>query len=38
LGWRAFADRGWEHEVGSGADALLLANVRFIAGSGAPSF
>ncbi|MBV9810839.1 MAG: TnsA-like heteromeric transposase endonuclease subunit [Solirubrobacterales bacterium] len=34
LGWagRVFAERGWEHEVWSGADAQLLANVRFLAG------
>ena len=34
LAWagRVFADRGWEHEVWSGADAQLLANVRFLAG------
>ena len=29
---RVFAERGWEHEVWSGADAQLLANVRFLAG------
>jgi hypothetical protein len=27
-----FCERGWEHEVWSGADAQLLANVRFLAG------
>ena len=34
LGWagRVFADRGWGHEVWSGADAQLLTNVRFLAG------
>jgi hypothetical protein len=34
LGWagRVFGERGWEHEVWSGADAQLLANVRFLAG------
>jgi len=34
LGWagRVFAERGWGHEVWSGADAQLLANVRFLAG------
>ncbi len=34
LAWagRVFAARGWEHEVWSGADAQLLANVRFYAG------
>ncbi len=34
LGWaaRVFAGRGWEHEVWSGADPQLLANVRFLAG------
>lgn len=34
LAWAAsvFADRGWEHEIWSGADAQLLANVRFLAG------
>jgi hypothetical protein len=34
LGWaaRVFAERGWEHEIWSGADAQLLANVRFLAG------
>ena len=34
LAWagRVFAERGWEHEVWSGADAQLLANVRFLAG------
>jgi hypothetical protein len=34
LAWagRVFADRGWEHEVWSGADAQRLANVRFLAG------
>ncbi len=29
---RVFASRGWEHEVWSGADPQLLANVRFLAG------
>jgi hypothetical protein len=29
-GW-VFAERGWEHEVWSGADPQLLANVRFLA-------
>jgi hypothetical protein len=34
LAWagRVFCERGWEHEVWSGADAQLLANVRFLAG------
>ena len=34
LAWagRVFAERGWEHEVWSGADAQVLANVRFLAG------
>ena len=34
LAWagRVFRERGWEHEVWSGADAQLLANVRFLAG------
>ena len=34
LAWAGcvFAERGWEHEVWSGADAQLLANVRFLAG------
>jgi hypothetical protein len=34
LAWaaRVFAERGWEHEVWSGADAQRLANVRFLAG------
>jgi hypothetical protein len=34
LAWagRVFSDRGWEHEVWSGADAQLLVNVRFLAG------
>jgi hypothetical protein len=27
-----FANRGWEHEVWSGADPQLPANVRFLAG------
>ena len=33
LAWagRVFAERGWEHEVWSGANAQLLANVRFLA-------
>ena len=29
---RVFCERGWEHEVWSGTDAQLLANVRFLAG------
>ena len=34
LAWagRVFAERGWEHEVWSGAHAQLLANARFLAG------
>lgn len=34
LAWAGsvFAERGWEHEIWSGADAQLLANVRFLAG------
>jgi hypothetical protein len=34
LAWagRVFAERGWEHEVWTGTDAQLLANVRFLAG------
>jgi hypothetical protein len=34
LGWAGsvFAERGWGHEVWGGADAQLLANVRFLAG------
>jgi hypothetical protein len=34
LAWAGsvFCERGWEHEVWSGADAQLLANVRFLAG------
>jgi len=34
LAWAGsvFAERGWEHEVWSGTDAQLLANVRFLAG------
>jgi hypothetical protein len=34
LAWagRVFRERGWEHEVWSGADAQLMANVRFLAG------
>ena len=34
LAWAGcvFSERGWEHEVWSGADAQLLANVRFLAG------
>lgn len=34
LAWAGcvFFERGWEHEVWSGADAQLLANVRFLAG------
>lgn len=34
LAWagRVFRERGWEQEVWSGADAQLLANVRFLAG------
>ena len=37
LAWagRVFGDRGWEHEVWSGADAQLLANVRFLRATGA---
>jgi hypothetical protein len=33
LGWagRVFAQRGWRHEVWSGAPAVVLANVRFAA-------
>jgi hypothetical protein len=27
-----FHARGWEHEIWSGADPVLLANVRFLAG------
>ncbi len=27
-----FAARGWDHEIWSGADPVLLANVRFLAG------
>ena len=34
LAWAAgvFSERGWGHEVWSGADAQVLANVRFLAG------
>ncbi|WP_206074629.1 TnsA-like heteromeric transposase endonuclease subunit [Antribacter gilvus] len=34
LGWagEVFAGRGWRHEVWSGAPAVVLANVRFLAG------
>lgn len=34
LSWAGdvFAARGWEHEVWTGADPLMLANVRFLAG------
>ena len=34
LAWaaRVFADRGWEHEVWTGANPQLLANVPFLAG------
>lgn len=34
LAWagRVFASRGWEHEIWSGADPQVLANVRFLAG------
>lgn len=34
LDWagNVFADRGWRHEVWSGADAVVLSNVRFLAG------
>lgn len=34
LAWAGgvFRERGWEHEVWSGADAQLLASVRFLAG------
>ena len=32
VGGAVFAGRGWEHEVWSGTDAQLLANVRFLAG------
>jgi hypothetical protein len=34
LAWagRVFCERGWEHEVWSGTDVQLLANVRFLAG------
>lgn len=34
LAWaaRVFCERGWEHEVWSGTDAQLLANVRYLAG------
>jgi hypothetical protein len=34
LAWagEVFADRGWEHEIWSGAAPVLLANVRFLAG------
>jgi hypothetical protein len=29
---KVFAGRGWRHEVWSGADSVVLANVRFLAG------
>ena len=34
LAWagHVFVERGWDHEVWSGADAQLLANVRFLSG------
>jgi hypothetical protein len=34
LAWagRIFAVRGWQHEIWSGADPYLLANLRFLAG------
>jgi hypothetical protein len=34
LGWagKVFAERGWRHEVWSGAGEVMLANVRFLAG------
>jgi hypothetical protein len=34
LAWagEVFAARGWEHEIWSGAEPVLLANVRFLAG------
>jgi len=34
LAWagRVFAGRGWEHEIWSGTDPQVLANVRFLAG------
>ena len=34
LGWagEVFAARGWRHEIWSGAEPVLLANVRFLAG------
>jgi len=34
LSWagRIFAARGWQHEIWSGADPYLLANLRFLAG------
>jgi len=34
LSWagEVFAGRGWEHEVWSAADPMMLANVRFLAG------
>jgi hypothetical protein len=33
LDWAAklFADRGWQHEIWSGMDAVVLSNVRFLA-------
>jgi hypothetical protein len=39
LAWagRVFGARGWEHEVWSGTDAQLLANVRFLAGYRRPA-
>ena len=34
LAWpgELFEDRGWGHEIWTGADPVLLANVRFLAG------
>ena len=34
LAWpgELFEDRGWSHEIWTGADPVLLANVRFLAG------
>jgi hypothetical protein len=39
LNWAGhlFAERGWEHEVWSGTDAQLLANVRWLAGYRRPA-
>lgn len=39
LAWagRVFGERGWEHEVWSGTEAQLLANVRFLAGYRRPA-